>query len=72
LCRPESDAEVERFVTLYTEGETDYSKQLFRQSLHAALTVSELQQIVEPLGIAGHTVQMSSDRHWTLVYRKPA
>lgn len=72
LCRPESDAEVERFVTLYTEGETDYSKQLFRQSLHAALTVSELQQIVEPLGIPGHAVQMSSDRHWTLVYRKPA
>jgi hypothetical protein len=72
LCRPESDAEVEQFVALYTDGETEYSKQLFRQSLHAALTLSELQQIVEPLGIPGDAVQMSSDRHWTLTHRKPA
>lgn len=72
LYRPQTDAEVERLVDLYTEGETDYSKQLFRQSLHAALTVQELQGIVEPLGIPGSSVQMSSDRHWTLVYRKPA
>lgn len=70
LCRPESDADVERFVDLYAGGETDYSKQLFRQSLHAALTMAELQQIVEPLGISGHAIQMSSDRHWTLAYRK--
>ncbi len=72
LYRPETDTEVERLVDLYTEGETEYSKQLFRQSLHAALTVRELQRIVEPLGIPGSSVQMSSDRHWTLVYRKPA
>lgn len=72
LYRPETDTEVERLVDLYTEGETDYSKQLFRQSLHAALTVQELQGIVEPLGIPSNAVQMSSDRHWTLVYRKPA
>lgn len=71
LCRPRSDAEVNRFVSLYADGETDYSKQLFRQSLHAALTVSELQQIVEPLGIPGTAVQMTSDRHWTLCHRKP-
>lgn len=70
LYRPETDTEVERLVELYTEGETDYSKQLFRQSLHAALTVEEIQSIVEPLGIPDHSVQMSSDRHWTLVYRK--
>jgi ubiquinone/menaquinone biosynthesis C-methylase UbiE len=70
LCRPESDADVERFVELYTEGETEYSKQLFRQSLHASLTVAELQEIVSPLGIPGQAAQMSSDRHWTLIYRK--
>ena len=70
LCRPESDTQVERLVDLYTPGETDYSKQLFRQSLHAALTVSELQDLVEPLGIPRGAIHMSSDRHWTLIHRK--
>jgi ubiquinone/menaquinone biosynthesis C-methylase UbiE len=70
LCRPESEEEVERLVALYTRGETDYSKQLFRQSLRAALTVAELREIVGPLGIVEDSVQMSSDRHWTLTHRK--
>jgi ubiquinone/menaquinone biosynthesis C-methylase UbiE len=72
LCRPEREEEVERLVELYTRGETDYSKQLFRQSLHAALTVAELRGIVGTLGMAEGSVQMSSDRHWTLIHRKPA
>jgi ubiquinone/menaquinone biosynthesis C-methylase UbiE len=72
LARPASDEQVEHLVDLYTQGETDYSKQLFRQSLHASLTVSELQQIVAPFGIPAEAVQMTSDRHWTLVYRKAA
>jgi hypothetical protein len=71
LARPETEEEVERLVHLYTQGETEYSKQLFRQSLHASLTVPELQQIVAPFGIPAPAVQMTSDRHWTLVYRKP-
>jgi ubiquinone/menaquinone biosynthesis C-methylase UbiE len=70
LARPETEEEVERLVDLYTQGETEYSKQLFRQSLHASLTVPELQQIVAPFGIPATAVQMTSDRHWTLVYRK--
>jgi len=71
LYRPESVDEVEHLVARYTEGETEYSKQLFRQSLHASLTVSELQAIVEPFGIPESSVAMTSDRHWTLSYRKP-
>lgn len=70
LCRPTSNSEVERFVDLYTTGETEYSKQLFRQSLHAALTVDEVAALVAPIGIPAQSIAMTSDRHWTLCYRK--
>lgn len=71
LYRPDSEAEVEQFVDLYAAGETEYSRQLFRQSFHAAHTLEELRAIVAPLGIPSHAIAMNSDRHWTLVFRKP-
>ncbi len=72
LCRPETESEVERLVELYVGTETEYSQQLFRQSLHAALTVSELCELIAPMGIHEHCVTMSSDRHWTIAFRKPS
>ncbi len=65
LCRPESQERVEEFVELYTAKETEYSQQLFRQSLIAALTLAEMQELVTEQGFAPETVQMTSDRHWT-------
>lgn len=72
LCRPESEQEVERLVATYTAGETPYSQQLFRQSLHASLTVDEVQSLVRAYGVPAESVRMTSDRHWTLAYRKPS
>ena len=71
LARPESEEEVERLVALYTIGETESSRQLFRQSLHASWTVPEMQAIVAPLGIPFDAVALTSDRHWSLQFRKP-
>lgn len=80
LHRPESDAEVDRLVTLYG-GEMpadpaavpsfENQRELFRASLRAALTVEELAAVVKPLGIPASAVRMTSDRHWTLAYEKP-
>jgi ubiquinone/menaquinone biosynthesis C-methylase UbiE len=72
LCRPQSDAQVEQFVKLYCGVETDTAQQLFRQSLHAALTLEEIRRMVEDLGFRAEGVQMSSDRHWTWADRKPS
>ncbi|WP_146522479.1 class I SAM-dependent methyltransferase [Stieleria varia] len=76
LFRPESDDEVERLVTLYADGESEQARQLFRQSLHAALTLSEIQSLVNDLpgglGIPAQNVQMTSDRHWTIDWVMPA
>ena len=72
LFRPESKEEVERLVAMHAGTENERSQQLFRQSLHAALTIQELAELLSRLGIESSCVQQSSDRHWTLAYRKPA
>jgi hypothetical protein len=38
---------------------------MFTDSLHAALTLAEVRQIVTNLGYGADTVKQSSDRHWT-------
>ncbi|MCA9194623.1 MAG: class I SAM-dependent methyltransferase [Planctomycetales bacterium] len=70
LCRPKSNAEVENLVAQYTANESPASQQLFRQSLIAALTVCEMQNLVERCGMNGSCVAMSSDRHWTWQAKK--
>ncbi len=65
LARPESEAGVEDLVERYAGEESEYCQQLFRQSLQAALTVEEMQQMVDHWGCPPSTVVMSSDRHWT-------
>ncbi|MFK8115559.1 MAG: class I SAM-dependent methyltransferase [Rubripirellula sp.] len=66
LYRPSSEAEVESLISLYAGGESEVAQQLFRQSLIAALTLSEIQELAGGLGISAQHVQMTSDRHWTL------
>lgn len=70
LCRPGSADTVEDLVTTYAAKETEIAQQLFRQSLHAALTLDEVRQMVVAVGLAADSVQMTSDRHWTLDVRK--
>jgi 2-polyprenyl-3-methyl-5-hydroxy-6-metoxy-1,4-benzoquinol methylase len=44
---------------------------LFEASLHAALTTSEMRDLVTALDIPAEAVQATSDRHYTLAYVKP-
>lgn len=69
LMRPESSNEVERLVRENAAEETEYSQQLFRQSLHAALTVDEVRRTIGRLGLPGNCVQATSDRHWTISFQ---
>jgi ubiquinone/menaquinone biosynthesis C-methylase UbiE len=70
LCRPQTADQVEGFVKEYCGAETETAQQLFRQSLHAALTLDEIRSLVVDLGFSAEGVQMSSDRHWTWADRK--
>ncbi|MCA9215638.1 MAG: class I SAM-dependent methyltransferase [Planctomycetales bacterium] len=70
LMRPESSSEVDRLVAEYAGDESDHAREMFYNSLHAALSLDEIRAMVEKLGFAGDTVQPTSDRHWTWVGRK--
>jgi ubiquinone/menaquinone biosynthesis C-methylase UbiE len=71
LARPSSAQEVESLVSEYAGDESAFAQQLFRQSLHAALTIAEVQQLAGGLGISPEQVQMTSDRHWTIDWQRP-
>ena len=66
LLRPRTEAELEALVSLYTQGATPSMRQLFRQSLHAALTVDEVAEMLDQLGLNRDWVRATSDRHWTI------
>jgi ubiquinone/menaquinone biosynthesis C-methylase UbiE len=72
LARPETEQDVEQLVAKHTVGQTPQGQQLLRQSLHAALTLAEIQEICLGLGIGNDDVQMTSDRHWTIDWQRPA
>lgn len=69
LMRPETADDVERFVQTYAGEENAHQKQMFRQSLHAALTVGEVAEILTASGFDASWVAATSDRHWTVAGR---
>lgn len=66
LFRPDSAASVEALVDRHGAGESEFARQLLRQSLHAALTVEEMVDMVAEFRIPAEAVRVTSDRHWTL------
>lgn len=66
LARPKTDADVEALVARYAAGETPHARELFRASLHAALTLAEVRAMADANGLADADLAMTSDRHWTL------
>ena len=70
LLRPETADDVERIVQTYAGDESPRQQQLFRQSLHAALTVDEVAALMTGLGQPAECVAQTTDRHWTIVARR--
>lgn len=70
LLRPEDDAAVEHLVQTYAGDENAHQRQMFDDSLRAALSLDEIRALVAELGFAPETVQATSDRHWTWIARR--
>jgi len=70
LVRPEDDAEVQKLVETYAATETKKARDLFEASLRAALRIDELATMLSPLGVGSAAISRTSDRHWTLSFRK--
>jgi ubiquinone/menaquinone biosynthesis C-methylase UbiE len=69
LMRPPDLEMLDRFVAQYSGDANAHQQQMFRESLHAALSLEEIRTLVESLGFSGETVQPTSDRHWTWLAR---
>ncbi len=70
LARPDSLQDVEKIVAQHGDPENEAASQRLRQSLHAALRVEEVREVLRGLGVDESSVQMTSDRHWTLDFMK--
>lgn len=71
LLRPADHQKVEHLVQTYASGANAHQRQMFADSLCAALTLDEIRALVHALGFSPNTVQQTTDRHWTWTARKP-
>lgn len=69
LVRPEDGGMVQRIVDTYAAEANAHQRAMFADSLWAALTLAEVQAMVQALGFAPDTVRQTSDRHWTWTAR---
>ncbi|WP_339912168.1 class I SAM-dependent methyltransferase [Symmachiella dynata] len=69
LLRPDDKAELEQLVSTYAADTNDEQRQLFRQSLYAALTVAEVKSLLTTAGLPAKWCSQTTDRHWTIAGR---
>lgn len=72
LVRPHNDAEIEELVARYAATDTPRQRALFEASLRAALSLEELRAIAAQVGLPPEALALTSDRHWTLAWRRPS
>jgi len=66
LYRPANEDDLDALVNKHTQGDTDAQRDMFRDSLHAALTPDELRQLASEIGMSGCEVVVDTDRHMSL------
>lgn len=70
LFRPHDEQTIRRLVDTYAAGANRHQRQMFADSLWAALTVEEIRKLVAQYGQVPDSVQATTDRHWTWVAGK--
>jgi ubiquinone/menaquinone biosynthesis C-methylase UbiE len=70
LLRPGDIATLNNLVQTYAAEANAVQRQLFADSLHAALSLEEVRQILAELGFPATGVSATSDRHWTWIANK--
>jgi ubiquinone/menaquinone biosynthesis C-methylase UbiE len=66
LIRPADAATIDRLVEGIGTEYSDRQKDLFRDSLDAAFTIDEVEQLIAQAEIPDVKIYQSSDRHWTV------
>ena len=70
LLRPNDEPQLRHLVDTYAATADAHQRQLFSDSLHAALTLDEVRAIVDAMSVDPATVRQTSDRHWTWSARR--
>ncbi len=70
LLRPTSTQQCQLLVDTYAAGCNDHQRQMFGDSLRAALSLEEIRAMVEEIGCSSDSVNATSDRHWTWIATK--
>ncbi|MDY7015073.1 MAG: class I SAM-dependent methyltransferase [Cyanobacteriota bacterium] len=65
LLRPPTAERVDRMVEAVGSESSPHQRKLFRDSLCAALTIEEIEQLFARSRLEGLRIYQSSDRHWT-------
>jgi ubiquinone/menaquinone biosynthesis C-methylase UbiE len=72
VLRPSDDETVQRLVNTYAADANPRQRQMFDDSLRAALSLEEIRDLVRSLEFSPATARATSDRHWTWAVRAPA
>lgn len=70
LLRPATDSELRQLVAAHAGDANAHQQQMFAESLHAALSLAEVRELVARLGVDPLSVQQTTDRHWTWSCRR--
>ncbi|MBD2580099.1 class I SAM-dependent methyltransferase [Oscillatoria sp. FACHB-1406] len=65
LLRPANVEDIAQIVDSIGDTYNIQQKQLFRDSLHAAFTLEEIEQLLTKAGLDDLKIYQSSDRHWS-------
>ena len=66
LFRPRTAERAKELTALHCQGQTELQRELFRASLHAALTPDELRACAHAAGLGSAELVVDSDRHVSL------
>jgi ubiquinone/menaquinone biosynthesis C-methylase UbiE len=70
LIRPASDKIVDELVAKIGADYDLHQQQLFHDSLKAGLTLVEVQELIDRVGLTQVKLSQSSDLHWTIARKK--
>jgi ubiquinone/menaquinone biosynthesis C-methylase UbiE len=66
LLRPPDRPTLEHLVATYAGDANDHQRQMFGDSLHAALSLEEVRALLADVGLPAAWAEKTSDRHWTV------
>ena len=65
LVRPETRGDLDSLVEAHAAGWSPLQRTLFSDSLHAALTLEEVRELLDDCGLSDVKVAQVTDRHWS-------